>query len=127
VKPLRIWLVGFGTVGRWVVRALDSQAERLAGRYGVAVTLVGLANARDGFIYDQNGLDLPSLSAVASGGGSIAQQSGVRRWPSAIEGLRATDADLLGRGDGEPFDRRRARTRAHARGAWTRHPGGYLQ
>ena len=95
VKPLRIWLVGFGTVGRWVVRALDSQAERLAGRYGVAVTLVGLANARDGFIYDQNGLDLPSLSAVASGGGSIAQQSGVRRWPSAIEGLRATDADLL--------------------------------
>jgi homoserine dehydrogenase len=95
LKPLRIWLVGFGTVGRWVVGALDAQAERLAGRYGVAVTLVGLANARDGFIYDDSGLDLPSVSAVASGGGSIAQLPGVRRWSSAIEGLRATDADLL--------------------------------
>jgi homoserine dehydrogenase len=95
VKSLRIWLVGFGTVGRWVVRALDAQAERLAGRYGVAVTLVGLANARDGFFYDENGLDLPSVSALATSGGSIAGQLDVRRWPSAIEGLRATDADLL--------------------------------
>ena len=47
VKPLRIWLVGFGMVGQWLVRALDLQAERLAGRYGIAVTLVGLGNARD--------------------------------------------------------------------------------
>jgi homoserine dehydrogenase len=95
VKPLRIWLVGFGTVGQWLVRALDSQAERLAGRYGVAVTLVGLANARDGFVYDGNGLDLASVLALASGEGSIAEQPGVRCWPSAIEGLRATEADLL--------------------------------
>jgi len=95
VKSLRIWLVGFGTVGRWVVRALDSQAERLAGRYGIGVTLVGLANARDGFVYDANGLDLPSVLALASGGGSIAELPGVRCWPSTIEGLRATEADLL--------------------------------
>jgi homoserine dehydrogenase len=95
VKPLRIWLVGFGTVGRWLVRALDSEAERLAGRYGVAVTVVGLANARDGFIYDEGGLDLPSVLALASDGGSIAEQPGVRCWPSTIEGLRATDADVL--------------------------------
>jgi homoserine dehydrogenase len=95
VKPLRIWLVGFGTVGQWLVRALDLQAERLAGRYGIAVTLVGLANARDGFVYDENGLDLASVLALASGGGSIAEQPGVRCWPSAIEGLRATEADLL--------------------------------
>jgi homoserine dehydrogenase len=92
---VRIWLVGFGTVGQWLVRALDSEAERLAARYGVAVTVVGVANARDGFIYDEDGLDLPSLLALASAGGSIAEQPGVRRWPSAIEGLRATDADAL--------------------------------
>ena len=95
MKRLRIWLVGFGTVGQWLARALDSQAERLAGRYGVAVTVVGLANARDGFIYDEGGLDLPSLLASASAGASIAEQPGVRHWPSAIEGLRATEADVL--------------------------------
>ena len=31
----------------------------------------------------------------ASGGGSITEHPGVRRWPSTLEGLRATEADLL--------------------------------
>jgi homoserine dehydrogenase len=95
VKPVRIWLVGFGTVGKWLARALDSQAERLARRYEIGVTVVGLANQRDGFIYDANGLDLGSVLELASGGRSIAEHPGVRFWPNTIEGLRATDADLL--------------------------------
>jgi homoserine dehydrogenase len=93
--PLRIWVVGFGTVGQWLVRALDSQAERLARRYGVGVSVVGLANARDGFVYDGNGLDLQRLLGLTSSGRSIAEVPGVRCWPSAVEGLRATEADLL--------------------------------
>ena len=88
---MRIWLVGFGTVGRWLARALDSQAAPLAHRYGVRVTVVAVANARDGFIYDAEGLDLTSLLQ----GGSLADAPGVRHWPSAIDGLRATEADLL--------------------------------
>jgi homoserine dehydrogenase len=95
MRPMRIWLVGFGTVGQWLVRALDSQRERLARRYGIAVTLVGLANARDGFVYDENGLDLRSVLALASSGRAITEQPGVHRWRSAIEGLHATEADLL--------------------------------
>jgi homoserine dehydrogenase len=94
MRQLRISLVGFGTVGQWLVRALDSQTDRLAGRYGIGVTVVGLANARDGFIYNGNGLDLRSVLALA-GRGSIAEHPGVRCWPSTIEGLRATEADLL--------------------------------
>jgi homoserine dehydrogenase len=92
---MRIWLVGFGTVGQWLVRALDSQAERLADRYGVGVTVVGVANARDGFIYRDDGLDLAALLELASNGASLAEHPGSRRWPTAIEGLRATEADLL--------------------------------
>ena len=95
MRPVRIWLVGFGTVGRWVVRALDTEAQRLAGKYGIGVTVVGLASARDGFIYDGNGLDLKSVLSLASQGRSIAELRGVHRWPSSIEGLRATEADLL--------------------------------
>jgi homoserine dehydrogenase len=30
MTPQRIWLVGFGTVGRWLAGALDSQREQLA-------------------------------------------------------------------------------------------------
>ena len=95
MKPLRIWVVGLGMVGEWLVRALDAQADRLAARYGIGVTIVGLANARHGFIYDENGLDLRSTLRLLSNGRSIAEQPGVRRWPSAMEGLRDTDADLL--------------------------------
>ena len=95
MTPLRIWLVGFGTVGRWVARALATEAERLAGKYGIAVTVVGVANARDGFIFDGNGLDLESVLGLASEGRSISEMRGVRHWASSIEGLRATEADLL--------------------------------
>ena len=91
MEPMRIWLVGFGTVGRWLARALESQAERLARRDGIGLTVVGLANARDGFIYDGSGLDLAGVLA----GRPIAEEPGVRRWPSAIDGMRATEADLL--------------------------------
>ena len=95
VSPLRIWLVGFGAVGRWLAGALDEQAGRLASRYGCSVRIVGLANARDGFVYDANGLDLGSVRAAASSGRPITEQRAARVWPSAIDGLRATDADLL--------------------------------
>lgn len=84
---MRIWLVGIGTVGRWLAEALDSHAQRLAAQYGVGVTVVGVASERDGFAYDEDGLDLR--------GRSIAELSGVQRWPSALEGMRATEADLL--------------------------------
>jgi homoserine dehydrogenase len=95
VNPLRIWLVGFSTVGQWIVRALDSQEGRLASRYGVGVAVVGLANARDGFVYAGDGLDLSSVLALAEREGSMTDLPGTRHWPSAIEGLRATEADLL--------------------------------
>ena len=95
LKPLRIWLVGFGTVGQWLARVLDLQAARLAAQYGAGVTVVGLANARDGFIHDRDGLDLAAVLGLASSGRSIAELPGVSRWPSALEGLRATEADLL--------------------------------
>jgi homoserine dehydrogenase len=95
VSPLRIWLIGFGMVGRWLASALEGQAGEIAGRYGCAVTVVGVANASDGFIYHPDGLDLAALLAAAARGQPITELPGVRAWPSAIEGMRATEADLL--------------------------------
>ena len=95
MKPLRIWLVGFGVVGRWLAGVLDGQAGELASRCGRAVRVVGIANARDGFVYHEDGLDLASVLAAAQGGRPITGQRGARAWPDAIEGLRATEADLL--------------------------------
>jgi homoserine dehydrogenase len=92
---MRIWLVGFGTVGQWLARALDSQAARLAARYGVDVSVVGIANSRDGFVHADGGLDLRSALALAADGRPLAELSGASHWPTALEGLRATEADLL--------------------------------
>ncbi len=98
----RVWVVGFGTVGRWLLRALDSNAQRLAVRYGAAISVVGLANARDGFIYDGTGIDISAVLGLASGGRSIAELAGVRHWATTIEGLRATEADVLVEVTGSP-------------------------
>jgi homoserine dehydrogenase len=92
---MRIWLIGFGTVGQWLARSLDTHAERLAARYGVEVTVVGIANARDGFVHAAEGLDLRSALRLAGEDRPIAELPGARRFPTALEGLRATGADLL--------------------------------
>ena len=69
---VRIWIVGLGTVGRWVADAISEGADDLAARYGLSFSVVGSATRRGGF-------------AGADG----------RRWDSALEGMRATDADVL--------------------------------
>ncbi len=108
MRQVRIWVVGLGTVGRWVVRALHTQAETLADRYGFVPVVVGVANARDGFVHRSEGLDLATLLELADGGRSLGENPDARHLPSALAGLRATEADLLVEvtasppGDGEP-------------------------
>jgi homoserine dehydrogenase len=95
MSPLRVWLIGFGMVGRWLADVLDTQPERLASRFGCAVQVVGIANARDGFAYDAGGLNLRSLLAASAAGQPITAQAGARTWPTALDGLCATEADVL--------------------------------
>jgi homoserine dehydrogenase len=106
---VRLWIVGLGTVGRWVLRALSLHAPALAGRYGFLPKIVGVANARDGFVYGERGLDAHVLLDLLDGERSLAEHPGARRWPSAAEGLGATEADVLvevtasaAEDDGEP-------------------------
>jgi homoserine dehydrogenase len=101
---LRVSVVGLGTVGQWLLRALDSGRQRLARRHGVGFTVVGVANARDGFVYDPQGLDLSALLGLVASGRSILEQPGVRTWPTAIEGLPGTEADVLVEVTGSPPD-----------------------
>jgi homoserine dehydrogenase len=95
VKPLRVWLVGAGTVGAWLLSVLYAQRERLADRYGLHLMVVGLASAREGFVYRPGGIDLAPVLAAAAAGRPMAGLRGAGHWPAAIDGLRATEADLL--------------------------------
>jgi homoserine dehydrogenase len=45
---MRLSIVGFGTVGRWLAVAIDRRRSWLAAECGVAVSLFGVATRRDG-------------------------------------------------------------------------------
>jgi len=80
-EPIRVWIVGFGTVGRWVANALAGNADEIAARYGLTFSVVGHATRSDGFV----GVD-----------GS--------RWENTLDGLRATEADVLIETAASPVD-----------------------
>jgi homoserine dehydrogenase len=92
---MRVCVVGFGTVGRWLVAALHAQRTRLRSDYGVGIDLVGVANARDGFVFRDRGLDPSVLADLAAAGRPISEHPGTLRWPTAAEGLHEVDTDLL--------------------------------
>jgi homoserine dehydrogenase len=92
---VQIWVVGAGTVGRWLLHALHSRKEALERRYGFAPLVVGVANARHGFIHRAEGLNLPTVLGLAAAGRPLTDHPGVRHWPTALDGLRETEADVL--------------------------------
>jgi homoserine dehydrogenase len=92
---MRIWLAGFGTVGRWLARALDEQAGSLSARYGLVPRVVAVATGHDGFVYAPDGLDLVAARRAAAAGRPLAELPGTRHWPTTLAGLGATEADLL--------------------------------
>jgi homoserine dehydrogenase len=68
MKDVRVWIVGLGTVGQWLFRALHEHAGRLEGRYGFVPTVTGVASARHGFVHDADGLEpLTVLQHVSNG------------------------------------------------------------
>jgi len=101
---MRIWLVGFGTVGQWLARALSQQAGPLEARYGLIPQVVGIASAHDGFVSAPDGLDLAAALDADQAGRPLTDLPRVRHWPSSLDGLRATEADLLVETSASPAD-----------------------
>src|SRR5215204_1293835 len=82
---LRDWLAGHA-VQQVVMEATGVHWKApwaIAIRYGIGITLVGLANARDGFIYDGNGM--PRWKGSGSGHHDVP-----RDWYGGPDAIRAT-------------------------------------
>ena len=95
MKQIRLSLVGFGVVGQGFAELLMTKHDFLKQYYGVDITLVGVANARHGFVYHQDGLHIPSLLELAAKKGPLTDYPGIIHWDSALEGLQASSADIL--------------------------------
>ena len=95
MKQIRLSLVGFGVVGQGFAELLMTKHDLLKQRYGVDIALVGVANARHGFVYRQDGLHIPLLLELAAKKGPLTDYPGIIHWDSALEGLQASSADIL--------------------------------
>ncbi len=95
MKQIRLSLVGFGVVGQGFAELLMTKHDFLKQYYGVDISLVGVANARHGFVYRQDGLHIPSLLQLAAKKGPLTDYPGITHWESALEGLQASSADIL--------------------------------
>ena len=61
MKPLRLALFGFGTVGQWLAEALHTQRAWLQQEFGLVVSIIAVATAHHGLISREDGLHIPTL------------------------------------------------------------------
>lgn len=92
---LRLSLAGFGVVGQGFVRLLHEKQAYLRRAFALDVLLVGVGNARHGFIYREDGLDLSKLLALGENKRPLTDYEGARCWNTILEGLDQASADLL--------------------------------
>jgi homoserine dehydrogenase len=95
MQSIRLVLVGFGVVGQGFAQLLSTKQAFIRERYDVDLRLVGVANARHGLIYSEEGLHLPALLELAGERRSLGEYPGAARWQTALDGLLAVEADVL--------------------------------
>jgi homoserine dehydrogenase len=100
LKSIRLSIIGFGVVGQGLAELLVKKQDVLQRQYGLNVTVVSVANARHGFIYRENGLDLPLLLDLAAKRRSLTEHPGVSHWRWPLDGLLVTGADVLAEATG---------------------------
>jgi homoserine dehydrogenase len=100
MKPLRLALLGFGTVGQWLAETLHTQQARLQQEFGLVVSIIGVATAHHGLIYRDDGLDIPTLLDLVATRQPLAAHPKVTHWTNILEGLQATSGDVLAEATG---------------------------
>ena len=90
--PVRISVVGLGTVGTWLLRAIARHHDRLVQRYDVDLRMVALANRRDGFVYREAGIDVAALAIQLQRDGA---QAFVKSWEALLERVADKSATLV--------------------------------
>src|SRR5262249_41438780 len=95
MKHMRLTIIGFGTVGRWVAEAVHARRGVLARQHDLTVTVTGVATRRHGFVARDAGLDIPTLLGLVSAGRPLTDHPDVAHWPTALKPLAATRADVL--------------------------------
>jgi homoserine dehydrogenase len=94
MKRYRLVLTGLGNVGRSFLELLQSQADVLADRYGLALVVTGAADT-SGAAINPDGLDVGALLAAKRAGRGVASLEGGRAGMGAVELVRQAPGDVL--------------------------------
>ncbi|HEV2662103.1 MAG TPA: homoserine dehydrogenase [Ktedonobacteraceae bacterium] len=100
MKQLRLSILGFGVVGQGFAELLATKHDLLRERFNFEVKLVGVANSRHGFIYRDDGLDIPTLLGLAAKRAALTDHPDVRQWDNVLEGLLASGSNVLAEATG---------------------------
>ncbi len=100
MKHIRLSIIGFGVVGQGLAELLAAKRDLLRQDFDVDVSLVSVANSRDGFIYCKEGLDIPTLLELAATRQPLFLHPGIRAWESPLVGLRESGGDVLAEATG---------------------------
>ncbi len=95
MRRVRLSIVGFGTVGRWLATAIDRRRSWLEAECGVDVAIVAIATRRDGFVYREGGFDIAALLDSVAARRPLADTPNAQLWHTALQGLAATESDVL--------------------------------
>ena len=105
-RPYNLALVGFGNVGRELVRLLLAKRERLRHDFGIERRLTGIASRRLGWWADPGGFDPAALlNSPPHGAAATASRAGpadVREWLTAARADVLFEATSLDRHTGRP-------------------------
>lgn len=88
MKQLRLFIIGFGVVGQGLAELLERKRDLLQQQFDVQVKLVGVANARHGFIYREDGLAIPRLLELVAKNQSLVDYPGIAHQSQVLSGLR---------------------------------------
>jgi homoserine dehydrogenase len=100
IKPLRLALFGFGTVGQWLAGALYTRRAWLQQEFGLGVSIIAVATAHYGLIYRSEGLDIPTLLDLVAIRQPLTAHPSVTHWTNVLEGLQSISCDLLAEATG---------------------------
>lgn len=94
IRKINVAMVGFGNVGQALARLFLRKHAELKHRYGVEVSVTGIATARHGMALDPTGLDLQSVLDSVGNGRSLTHLS-QQNCAQIEEFLAASHAEVL--------------------------------
>ena len=96
-QPLRLALIGFGTVGQGLAEILQNRATELAAQQNFRAVIVAVSDLLKGAVYNPDGLEIAALLDAGRAGKltQYPEQPGLVRGLDALATIQQSNADVV--------------------------------